>query len=85
MMNIGVYILCGIIVLQELLHRSERRDLYNRIMSRDLTEFKGETRKPFSKHKRIVEQWNGSDDCRSEKGIGKSEEVRNKHFAFELN
>lgn len=37
-----VYILIGIIILQYLLHFFERRDLYNRIMSRNLNEYKGE-------------------------------------------
>ena len=61
-----VYVLCAIIVLQEILHRFERRDLYDRIMSRDLTEFKGESRKRVSKHREVLERWRGGDDCRRE-------------------
>lgn len=58
-MLVCVLVLGAVIVAQDITHRAERRDLYNRIMSRNLTEFKGESRPPYSKHKRIMENWNG--------------------------
>lgn len=58
MMEILVYILCGIIVIQEVLHRFERRDLYNRIMSKTLTEYKNPNPGyAVSAHKRVLERW----------------------------
>ncbi len=56
----AVYILCGVIVIQCLIHVIERRDLYNRIMSRDLNEYKG---KPCARvntaHDRVIRRWRG--------------------------
>ena len=57
------YILCGVIVLLLITHHFERKDLYNRIMSRDLIEYKGE--KSFytpSAHKKRLERWRRKDD-----------------------
>ena len=57
-MNILVYILCGIIAFQELLHRSERRDLYNRIMSKTFTEYKNPSQNYVqSAHKKVLKRW----------------------------
>jgi hypothetical protein len=41
-------ILCVIIVLQQILHVRERKDLYNRIMAKDLQEYKQRPIKPRS-------------------------------------
>ena len=54
------YILCGIIVAQEILHRIERRDLYNRIMSNSLREYKQKETAPVaptSAHRRVLNKW----------------------------
>lgn len=57
-----VYVLCGIIVVQSLLHRSERKDLYDRIMSKDFTEYKGEkVLSAKSAHRKILNRWRGKD------------------------
>lgn len=54
------YILCGIIILQAVIYRFERKDLYNRIMSKTLTEYKGENPKQAkSAHERVVNRWRG--------------------------
>lgn len=56
------YILCGIIVIQALLHHFERHDLYNRIMSKNLTEYKGERGLPIkSAHRQVLNRWKGLD------------------------
>jgi hypothetical protein len=56
------YILCGIIVIQSVMHRFERKDLYNRIMSRTLTEYKGERRTGIkTAHDRVLNRWRGKD------------------------
>lgn len=53
-----VYILCGIIVMQSLLYRFERKDLYNRIMSKNLTEYKNEPCKRIqTAHEKAIERW----------------------------
>ena len=57
---ISTYILIGIIVLQAILHHFERKDLYNRIMSKTLSEYKGENdRSPKSAHKAVMDAWRG--------------------------
>ena len=55
------YILCAVIILQALFHAFERRDLYSRIMSKDLTEFKSAKKNtyPVSAHRRIIDRWRG--------------------------
>lgn len=56
------YILCGVIALQATIHHLERRDLYNRIMSRSLTEYKGEKcHSAQSAHDRVLRRWRGTD------------------------
>lgn len=37
---IVICLLFGIIIVQDMGHRRERKDLYNRIMARDLSEYK---------------------------------------------
>lgn len=57
-----VYILCGIIILQAIAHHFERRDLYNRIMSKNLTEYKsGKPPSVVSAHDRVLNKWRGKD------------------------
>lgn len=57
------YILCGVIVLQSVIYHFERRDLYNRIMSKNLTEYKGDKCVSVkSAHDRVLKKWRGGDD-----------------------
>ncbi len=57
-----IYILCGVIILQSIIHRFERKDLYNRIMSKNLTEYKGEKHVYVkSAHDRAIKRWRGQD------------------------
>lgn len=57
-----VYVLCGIIVIQSIFHRFERKDLYNRIMSKNLTEYKGKkTLSAETAHRRVLNRWRGKD------------------------
>ncbi|MDD6564936.1 MAG: hypothetical protein PUF08_07630 [Clostridiales bacterium] len=57
-----IYILCLIIVLQSIIHHIERKDLYNRIMSKNLTEYKGEKCHSMqSAHDRSIKRWRGLD------------------------
>lgn len=37
---IVIVILTGAIIVQDIIHKQERKDLYNRIMARDLPEYK---------------------------------------------
>lgn len=54
------HILCAIIVLQMILHKLERKDLYNRIMSKSYSEYGGKSpHAGKSAHKRILEEWRG--------------------------
>lgn len=63
------YALYGIIALQQclifalsVLHRCERRELYDRMMCNNLAEYKGD--KPYaakSAHERILRRWRGED------------------------
>ncbi len=59
------YILCAVIVLQALFYALERRDLYNRIMSKDLNEYKSDPKNntyPVSAHRKIINRWRGRKD-----------------------
>lgn len=48
------------IALQTILHRLERRDLYNRIMSRSYAEYDRRTpRSGKTAHEKILEEWRG--------------------------
>ena len=54
------YILCGVIVLQSIIHHFERKDLYNRIMSKNFTEYKGEKcHSVKSAHDKVIKRWRG--------------------------
>lgn len=46
-------------IVQSILHIRERRDLYNRIMSRDFTEYKGQPihGNTQSAHDRVLKRW----------------------------
>ena len=53
-----IYALCGVIVVQNIMHHMERKDLYNRIMSKNLTEYKGDSPGySISAHKRVLSRW----------------------------
>lgn len=56
-----VFALIAVIVVQSFLHFIERRDMYNRLMSRDLTEYKkGGAKPPIhipSAHERVLKKW----------------------------
>jgi hypothetical protein len=57
-MLILVYVLCGLIFTQQIIHHYERKDLYNRIMSKNLTEYKGDSPGyQTSAHKRVLNKW----------------------------
>ena len=57
-----IYSLIGVIVLQSIIHRIERKDLYNRIMSKDYAEYKGSkcSYTPAA-HDRVLKRWRGKD------------------------
>lgn len=56
------YILCGVIILQTITHHFERKDLYNRIMSKTLSEYKGGAPHSVrSAHERAIQRWRGKD------------------------
>lgn len=58
-----IVLLCVIIFLQSLVHRLERKDLYNRIMSKNLAEYKGgKCRAAKSAHDRVIRRWRGRED-----------------------
>ena len=64
-----VYILCGVVVIQAVMHRSERRDLYNRIMSKTFAEYKNPSQNYVqSAHKKVLKRWRegGGNECRRE-------------------
>lgn len=51
-------VLCTVIVIQQIIHHIERQDLYNRIMSKNMAEYKGETPGyQVSAHKRALSRW----------------------------
>lgn len=45
MVYIIIFSLIGIVLVQDIGYRQERKDLYSRIMARDLTEYKAGTHK----------------------------------------
>ena len=51
----------AVILIQALLHYIERRDLYNRLMSKDLTEYKhsgnSSPKSIPSAHDRVLKKW----------------------------
>lgn len=58
-MNAVICILCAVIVLQSVLHFAERRDLYNRLMCRNLSEYKSgdAPKKVKSIHTKLLGNW----------------------------
>lgn len=55
-----VYIFAVLLVAQALLHRYERKDLYNRIMSRDYKDYKTADKphpKHVSAHRKVIQKW----------------------------
>ena len=60
MVSITNIILSAVIILQAIFHYLERRDLYNRIMSKNLTEYKQGRTPPLpvpSAHDRVLNNW----------------------------
>ena len=60
MIDIIDVILCGIIILQAIFHYLERRDMCNRLMSKDFTEYKQGRTPPShipSAHDRVLNKW----------------------------
>ncbi|MBQ4556524.1 MAG: hypothetical protein IJA60_02620 [Clostridia bacterium] len=52
------YVLVAFLILQYIMHHFERKDLYNRIMSKDLTEYKGQkTNYTPSAHEKVLKNW----------------------------
>lgn len=52
------YVLAIIIIELIIFQHFERKDLYNRIMSRDLSEYKGgKTKSPLSAHEKVLKRW----------------------------
>lgn len=59
-MNVAICALCGVIIIQQIIHHFERKDLYNRIMSKNLTEYKGDSPGyQVSAHKKVLNRWRG--------------------------
>lgn len=62
---IEAIILCGVIVAQQILHYIERKELCDRLMSRDVTEYRAKAReKPVSvskRHEQIMRRWREPD------------------------
>ena len=60
-MDYTTYLLMGIIIIQDLLHRVERKDLYSRIMCKDINDYKRLDDKPSeptqSAHKKTLGEW----------------------------
>ncbi len=58
-----VYVLAFIILFQTIVHFIERRELADRLMSRDLTEFKNEPIKSKYKsaHDKTIKKWRGEE------------------------
>ena len=53
-----IYALIAVILVQAVTHHLERRDLYNRIMSKTFSEYKGGKPKGVeSAHKRAINAW----------------------------
>jgi hypothetical protein len=57
---VGYIILISIIVTQEIIHFIERRDMYNRLMSKNLTEYNQGKNPPKhipSAHRKVLNKW----------------------------
>lgn len=54
-------LLCVVIIGQNIIHYIERRDLYNRLMSKNLTEYRQDNKTPTtpiqSAHSRTLKKW----------------------------
>lgn len=51
-----------IILVLVMVQHFERKDLYNRIMSKNFIEYKGEKRQSFkSAHDRVLKKWRGKE------------------------
>ena len=61
MIDILVIFLFLVIVVQNIIHHIERRDMYNRLMSKDLKEYKQSSTPPTnnipSAHDRVLKNW----------------------------
>lgn len=68
-MTIALYsVIFGLIIIiftQTLLHRKERKDLYDRIMCKDINDYKNigsPMRKSMSGHERVLKKWRGEEE-----------------------
>lgn len=68
-MTIALYsVIFGLIIIiftQTLLHRIERKDLYDRIMCKDINDYKNigsPMRKSMSGHERVLKKWRGEEE-----------------------
>lgn len=56
-------ILSGVIVVQCIVHYIERKDLYTRLMCKDVQDYKNANKKeiqpPVSRHKEVLDRWRG--------------------------
>jgi hypothetical protein len=57
-----IHILIAVIILQEIIHYIERRDMLNRIMCKDITEYRQESSSPPKKtipsaHSQVIKRW----------------------------
>lgn len=56
-----IFMLCAVMIVQSVISARERRDLYNRIMSRDIHDYKNAqsptVRNPKSKASEVLERW----------------------------
>lgn len=61
-----IFVLCGIIAFQNILHSIERKDLYNRIMCGSAAEYKNihndKSKNPISAHDRVMRRWRTTDN-----------------------
>ncbi len=66
MSEAAVILLAIGMVMQNFIHKSERKDLYNRIMSRSFSEYQnsGEIQSAFGKtaHKKVMKNWREGSD-----------------------
>ena len=61
LLYIIIFVLCGIIVLQNIEHAIERKDLYNRIMCGSVSDYKrindDNIQKPINAHDKVMKRW----------------------------
>lgn len=62
------YILSGVIIVQCIMHYIERKDLYTRLMCKDVQDYKSANKKevqsPMSRHKEVLDRWRGKGEQR---------------------